>query len=112
MPFSEDSATEPRPSDTDCERVAYADESARARDRLYVVAAAVIAQKHSDTVLDAVRHVPPGRSKRFHWRLEREESRMKMLAIAGAVATAFGDGIDRYLDHLGDDRPHVFDVDP
>jgi len=186
------------------ERVAYADESVRSRDRLYVVAAALVASNDCDEVLDALRQVPPGRSRRFHWRLEREESRMRMLAtvrvlrlstfaacycadrprwsqrgrvqalkgllwrlrdegvarlvietrgehgdaedrrviyhaqrsghanpnltycfdapvnpflwvpdaIAGAVASAFADGIDRYLDHLEEARPAIFDVDP
>jgi hypothetical protein len=67
-------------SATDGDRVAYADESVRSRDRLYVVAAALVAPSESDDVLEALRQVPPGRSRRFHWRLEREESRMRMLA--------------------------------
>ena len=33
-------------------------------------------------------------------------------AIAGAVAGAFADGIDRYLDQLDDARPTIIDVDP
>ena len=186
------------------DRIAYADESARSRDRLYVVAAALVAPGDREGALDALRQVPPGRARRFHWRLEREEIRMRMVstiralslrtfaacycadhprwsqrgrvqalkgllwalrdqrvgtlvietrgrhgdaedrrtiyhaqrsghadaslgycfdsplnpflwlpdAIAGAVGSAFADGVDRYVDHLGDSRPEILDVDP
>lgn len=33
-------------------------------------------------------------------------------AIAGIVAASFTDGVDRYLDRLGEHRPTIFDVDP
>src|SRR5262249_9120048 len=66
--------------------VAYADESARSRDRLYVVAAAIVAPDDRDGALDALRRVPPGRARRFHWRLEREESRMRMVGTVRALS--------------------------
>jgi hypothetical protein len=189
---------------TGIEHVCYVDESARSRDRLYVVAAALTAQNDDAVALETLRSVPPGRSQRFHWRLEREPSRIQMLAairtlrfrtlaacyctdrprwsqrgrtqalkgllwrlqgervarlvietrglhgdaedrrtihhaqrsghadanlyycfdtpanpflwvadaIAGAVTSAFADGIDRYLDQLGDARPSIIDVGP
>jgi len=68
------------------DRTAYADESARSRDRLYVVAAALVAPGDREGALDALRQVPPGRARRFHWRLEREEIRMRMVSTIRALS--------------------------
>ena len=80
MGRSEEEAADLGRSEADGRRVVYVDESVRSRDRLYVVAAGLIAQDDDEEMLGALRRVPPGRSKRFHWRLEREDSRMRMLA--------------------------------
>ena len=51
----------------------------RARDHLYVVAAALIAPAQTAEAIEVLRTVPAGRSPRFHWRNEREPTRLRML---------------------------------
>lgn len=59
--------------------IAYVDESIRSRDRLYVVAAGLVAPRNTTEVREVLHRIPPGRSRRFHWRTEQEPSRLRMV---------------------------------
>lgn len=59
--------------------IAYIDESLRVRDHLYVVAAGLAAPAGARELVAELRKALPGRSPRFHWRNESEETRMRML---------------------------------
>ncbi|MGH7870222.1 MAG: hypothetical protein ACREP9_21915, partial [Candidatus Dormibacteraceae bacterium] len=61
--------------------IAYVDESIRSREKLYVIAAGLVVPADAQNVVDKLKKVPPGRSKRFHWRLEREKIRIRMLDV-------------------------------
>ncbi|MGH7867945.1 MAG: hypothetical protein ACREP9_10045 [Candidatus Dormibacteraceae bacterium] len=59
--------------------ICYVDESIRSREKLYMIAASVVVAADAQDVLDELRRAAPGRSKRFHWRIELEKIRLRML---------------------------------
>ncbi len=77
-------------------RTAFADESLRVRDGLYILAAVIVADADADRYRDALRALRQTRQARLHWRDENSKRRSLLAAAvrhmpqAGLVVVASG----------------------